>query len=345
MEILSLKSVLLYQLGRSLLGEAKADAIRFNDFLYASTKSRSALDKPSMQKLLDWYEIPLQRKQQTLQSTSQVLYVSALPQAIASSSCTIRGAAASASWKEVVNRLNQSRYNSKAKLTSKQRFCSFPILSIETLLWLEFEIETQKAGWIAFNLTKKGIDKWLQTLCLPPSRPALRRRNRPTTNASQVERFDPSTAELLWQAQYTYTCCIQLESRQSPSINRALKEEPLEQTACDRSYHPATGPQHDHSAEVSLIRALIDTSDSLFWIPYRRPTQQYLLLLKRVSPLCRAFEHFRRACLSGFKPSEVASAAPAIAQQTQHARLIRATKNTLKVLLEEHLCEQAPKKL
>ena len=335
MKILSLKSVLLYQLGRTLLCRSKANEICFTDFLHQLDDGNSACNQESYERLIDWREIPLKRKQSKHPNTSQILYVSALPQVLAASSQVRVGTNPETFLKTVVNRLDQSRSNLKTKSIDKQAICSDRTLPIEARLWLEFEIETQRSGWVGLSLTEKGQSDWLNFIQAQPFS-SSRGGNRLSTNSRRSPALQSksnslsnrltshSVAQMLWQVQYAHACCARLLAGFS---------EPAKTAPADLQ------PQSLSCTSQSLVRNLIDTADSLFWIPYRWPTQQYLLLLKRAMPLCQAFELFYRSCewhdRSPRERGEKAAIAPPKA-------LVSATQNILKVLLEEHLGEKAP---
>ena len=418
---LSLKSVLLYQLGRALLSDSKADEVCFFDFLHAVSKENSVTCSASNKKIVDWCKIPLKEKRQKSKNTSQILYISALPQAMSAFE-RVEARQNSADFSQVIaNRLNQSRFQLKEKLANEQSRCSSYLLSIEAQLWLEFEIETQKSGCITFCLSPQGLGQWLQHLQPRPSAAAppdaiTSPADALVSSATQPEKFSTLkqfskketarekesvkeaapfqlgqypvnhylvehrpvehrpvehrsvehypiehhpkqgaaqrewTTRLLWQAQYTYACCARIEREYIAKGNAerlALQEDAdclnaghrFEQMDCEywqNEYAQSTPAVH------LLVCTLVNTSDSLFWIPYRWPTQQYLLLLERASLLCQAFEQFYRVCLCGSQHPYVASKTPAIAHRLPHQILIRATKTTLKCLLQEHLGEKAP---
>ena len=383
MKILSLKSVLLYQLGSALLSDSKADEVSFFDFLQATCEGGSAAQLANNKKIVDWCEIPLKEKQQQSKNVSQILYVSALPQAISALSQVEAGRNPLALSQVVVNRLNQSRFNLKEKLTNKRAFCSSYSLSIEAQLWLEFEIGTQKLGWITFCLSHQGLCRWLQHIQSPLQADILSATVNSATDvlapsitrpeqfykektSSQLEPFSMGhgstrdmakdtaqkelTDRLLWQAQYTYACCARLErehAAKGDAERLALRED-----GSDRSADYLLGQMHcdDWQSEYAqsspaarlLICTLVNTSDSLFWIPYRWPTQQYLLLLERAKLLCQAFEQFYRVCLCGSQHPYLAPKTSAIAHKPLNQILVRATKNILECLLQEHLGEKAP---
>ena len=386
MKTLSLESVLLYQLGSVLLSDLsdlKADEICFFDFLHAVSKENIFTCSASNQKIADWCKIPLRKKQQKSKNTSQILYVSALPQAISALGRVEAGQNPSVLSQVIVNRLNQSRFYLKKKLTNERALCSSYSLSIEAQLWLEFEIETQKSGWITFCLSHQGLGQWLrhlqprlqadtlsesvnsptddlasnalasditrleqfskrEALLSPP-------RQYPTErNATQERAQKEAVDRLLWQAQYTYACCARIEREYVAKANaeRFARQKDVgylfEQIPCEYWQNEyALSPPAVHS----LVYALVDMSDSLFWIPYRWPTQQYLLLLERAKLLCQAFEQFYRVCLCGLQHPYVASKVPAIAHKLLSQILVKATKSMLECLLQEHLGEKAPEHL
>lgn len=330
MEILSLKSVLLYQLGKALVCDSDTNAICFTDFLRKPGKSASDARSVASKEILDWREIPLTKKQQT----PQILYVSPLPQTLVAFGQAIAGADPSAPMQAIANRLDQSHSNLELNRTNEQTLCLDQRLSIEAQLWLEFKIETQKPGWIAFCLSEKGLNRWLQHLQTQPLSTA---KTSATVQSAQPLVAPPAAidlpiVEMLWQAQYTYACCARLLKR--------------EHTAKHHLSAPNSQRQRQrHAAERSLVHNLVDTADSLFWIPYRWPTQQYLLLLKRVMPLCQSFERFYSVRLCESEGPYAVLNSQEVAERSLHWSLVSATKNILKVLLEVHLGESAPEQL
>ena len=411
-KILSLKSVLLYQLGRALLCDSKADEVSFLNFLDLAANEARAVYTTDNKRIVDWCKIPLRKRQQKPQKASQILYISALPKAMPILGQAKAGADPSALSQAFVNRLNQSRSNLKAKLINNQMFCSQQTLSVDAQLWLEFEIETQKAGWLTFCLPNQSIDRWLQHLrsqSLNQSQtndatyPFVSSATQPqyglqpfATKAGPSNQLasyptkgvvsDDSTALLLWQAQYAHACCARLErdyldkdyldkakidraKLDRPKLDRAnfakaldratrnatSRERPLlwdvdriSKQVCGESYQDKpcqNEPCQPPLAAHLLVRTLVDTSDSLFWIPYRWPTQQYLLLLKLVKPLCQAFEQFYRVCLCGSQQPYVETKPSATEYKMQQQILVSATKNVLKCLLEEYLGEKAPEQI
>ena len=339
MKILSLKSVLLYQLGRTLVCDSEANATCFTDFLQKSGKDASNARLCEINKTLDWREIPLKRKQKT----PQILYVSPLPQTLAAFNSGAVGVDPSAPTQTIAKRLNQSHSNLKLKRTNEQALCSDQTSSIEAQLWLEFEIETQRPGWLAFCLSEKGFDRWLQHWQTQPhsiAKISIVSQNFRLGAASTA--MDDSIAKMLWQAQYTYASCARLLEKErivKKAAEMAVKKSPLRKNLEQESHSLLFAPTR------SLVHTLIDTADSLFWIPYRWPDRQYLMLLKHVMPLCQAFERFHRVCLCELGRPYAVLNSQEVAERSQQWRLVSATKNILKDLLELYLGELAPEQL
>jgi len=340
-KILSLKSVLLYQLDRTLVCDFESNVNCFTNFLRKAEKGTRGTCSAGSKETFGWRKIPLQRKQKT----SQILYVSPLPQALSSLGQVNAGADPSPPMQTIINRLNQSHSNLELKRTNKQTLCPDQTLFIESQLWLEFKIETQKPGWIAFCLSEKGLNRWLRHLKTQPSsdsRAATVASHRPQSPLA----LDAATTQMLWQTQYAHACCARL-LRQSRVVDEK-RAKGIAQCESVRESHSRAhrwnlqGPLQRSSADLLLVHTLIDTADSLFWIPYQWPTQQYLLLLKGVMPLCQAFERFYRVCLCGSVQYYGVLNSQEIAERSHQQTLINATKNILKVLLEDHLGEQAP---
>ncbi len=330
MKILSLKSVLLYRVGRTLVCDSEANVICFTDFLQKPGKDDSGGRSGGNKKILNWREIPLRKKQKT----SQILYVSPLPQTLVACDLVTAGSDPSAPMRAIANRLNQSHSNLRLKRTNEQTLCPDQTLSIEAQLWLEFEIETKTPGWIAFDLSEKGLDLWLQHLQTQPisaSKTNIASQNRQSLAASPAV-IDVPIVEMLWQAQYTYACCARLLEKECAAQHH-------------RSGSSCLRQRQRHETKQALIHALVDMADSLFWIPYRWPAQQYLLLLKHAMPLCHAFERFHGVCLCESKRPYADLNSQEVAERSLSWSLISATKNILKVLLEVHLGEFAPDQL
>ena len=328
MKILSLKSVLLYQLGDILFSDDKTNSICFIDFLHDLAKSSSETSLSERKESASWRKIPIKKKRHRSQNASRSLYILALPQTPTAFSQGAVGTNPSDPFQAVVNRLNHARSNLKLKLINKQALCSAQTLPIEARLWLEFEIETQKPGWIAFNLSEKGLNIWLHRLC---KQSVWSTPSQPTAIKPAV--VDSSTHQLLWQVQYTHACCTRLLARDCIANPSSSASKQIHR------FWP------DDDAARSLVHTLMDTADALFWIPYQWPAQQYLLLLKRAAPLCQAFEHFHRVCLCESWQPYAELKEEAIALETHPQHLIVATRNILKVLLQERLGEIAPEKL
>ena len=323
----SLKHVLLNQLEKALSRNYEDNDVCFTDFSQKQNNTSDAIQatEDETDRLIDRFQstnppqIPLHKKQ----NIAPVLYTSALPQRWAASGYPSVSKTPSEASEKLVAILEQAR----SSLSSSQR------LSIEAQLWLEFQIETHRPGWIAFRLTPAGVNQWLTYLSKASPAPLFERAKRtpqiPTVGCSGLS--TQPLAELLWQAQYTHACCCRLLRQVQPPWPQPEKED------AKSSFHTLQ--------EQRLLHALVNTADDLFWIPYRWPTQQYLLLLKSSAPLCQAFERF---CRTGFNSLAQQSAIHHSQVEPTRSRffiLILATQNLLKVLLEEHLGEPAPERL
>lgn len=360
MNILSLKSILLHQIGAALSCKYEENAISFTEFLQSLPGEVDPVFKTTAGQSIEWRKIPLQKKQ----NVDAVLYTSALPQRLAAFGQTEAASAPSAIYHQLVNTLDQSRSNSKLKLIDRQRVNSPQTSLSTTKLWLDFEIETHKPGWIAFRLSPTGVVQWLgclQAIGSPDielvesalASPALEK-----TGSKLSSNIDAQTVRMLWQAQYAYACCCRLlRSRQTaaglasadPLIAKAqaclLADWPGQATGQLSDKQPENRAAKQTLQEQGLLQALVSTADDLFWIPYRWPDQQYLLLLKRSALLCQAFEDFYRIHSRTFKGDGAIAHPQSKTQRSHQFALVCATRNVLKVLLQKHLGVRAPERL
>lgn len=148
---------------------------------------------------------------------------------------------------------------------------------------------------------------------------------------------DPS----LWQVQYTHARCCSL-LRLWADICPAAREKHPQPAVVPWMSDEYPQLRLDTPQDQDLIQALIETADSLFWIPYRWPDRQYSLLLRASAQLCQSFETFYKTRLSGF--GQVSSSAAAATYRLFQARfaLVAATKSILKHLLSSHFDARSP---
>ena len=343
MNILSLKSILLYQLERVSLDNYEENAVSFIEFLQKQRNDASTASEAGDNLLIDLPRIPLQSKQKT----GSILYTSALPQVLASSSLTGAKADPSDISKQLVDRLEQSRSNLTSKITNRQAVEPLQISSAVAELWLEFEIETQKPGWIAFRVTRSGIEKWLDCLQRLEISELERSSQRPPAFdklSPRPQRYPSNevSVQMLWQAQYAHACCCRLLRQCRKQAFSAAQSDRIGQTPSSASQ---SGSLLSTDRAEALLQALVSTADSLFWIPYRWPNQQYQLLLKHSAALCQAFERFYGVRLCEFEWRGAIASNLDNTLSLRQLSLVAATKNVLKVLLEENFGVPAPEQL
>ena len=338
----SLKYVLLNQLEKALLQNYEENAVCFTDFLQKTSNVCNAVDASDemlrdQYTSIDWRQLPLKKKQNIV----PILYTSALLQRLTALGFVTVNETPLAASEQFVRRLEQARAALKSKLLGEQSDSLQPPLSVEARLWLEFQIETHRPGWLAFRLTPAGVYQWLTHLSdsSPDASTGKAQMLQPRISQDfDIERSNQQAVELLWQAQYTHACCCRL-LRQCP-------QQPLPDCEDEnRSFQTFQARYSERFSGQSLLHTLVSTADDLFWIPYRWPTRQYLLLLKSVAPLCQSFERFCRTDFSGFTQHSSADSLQGEAMRSRSLTLIKATQKVLKVLLEERLGEIAPEQL
>ncbi len=368
MMVLPLQATLLYWLHRAILGDCEEEAGGFTHFLQID---RTPLyfwvhSNPTISLLTNssWRKIPLQKKR----NTPVVLYISAMPQRLLSSRNLLPLLASFKSIEE------PSTESSQQMVDRLKRFRSHSIKgerdhkggdrTLLCQLWHEFQIETQRPGWLAFRLSDHGICLWLNQLfrlrCDDNFMPAVVQSNlsdvasfataTSVTAISATATFTDSACQpaslepALWQVQYTHArCCtlLRLWKQTHPEF-----ADPVMTAANAPAFDLATLLGMTPHVSAALIHSLIETADDLFWIPYRSPSQQYFLLLKRAGQLCQLFEAFYSTRLSGFgrlcPSSPCESGAAAIGEFQSGFYLATATKNVLELLLCRYLGAAAP---
>lgn len=385
MTILSLKATLLYWLHQAFLEDGEEEPGSFISFLQTDNSQGRFLRsfEPTISALTNpiWQNIPLQKKQ----NEADILYVSAMPQRLLQGHDSVSLLAALKGIEEPFKAISHQTVD-RPKKTGFQSINCEPdhkdnARSLRFQLWAEFQIETQRPGWIAFRLCNRGIGLWLdqlpRLLCnsnstISPDLPTLTNASFHTASASSVSSFcigavanvesvadsiaDPMADSvfrqradaMLWQVQYTHARCCTL-MRLWQSICGELSESSTAEAAFDSVRSLQMSAHMTVTSEARLIHALIETTDDLFWIPYRWPSQQYFLLLKRAAQLCQSFDVFYAARLSGFGQLSHASSAADSAAMSYEFRfgfyLTAATENILKVLLCSYLSAEAPAEL
>ena len=315
-----------------------------------------------------WQNIPLKKTRQL----KDITYISALPQWLLANSYSKpllnRSKRAEKTLEEtalkIVSAFKKIRFKSIASEPDHKTIQYLQALSNDYPLWLrlgaQFQIETQQLGCLSIRLSNDGISQWLQQVNasvltdsarydLPPANPCS------LASAATAVVMSDAIQQQLWQAQYAHArCCSLLSLWQQFSLpdlstiaHARLSEYVAHLLASSQSVQRGRGASR--CAEAQLIHALISTADDMFWIPYRFPSKQYLLLLKSVTQLCKAFEGFYSAQLSGFgQISDVdnESMRSHISSLWQAKfYLVLTTKNILEALLTRHLHSRAPAEL
>ncbi|MGB3295038.1 MAG: hypothetical protein WBB01_18810 [Phormidesmis sp.] len=336
MTVLSLKGILmsfLHWFSTSEYGALREDLTRP---LQSATKLPCALSQLNPTQYLDsdidWQTISIIQKQ----DASSVLYISALPQKLAEKYNPKKGLTLLAISQQTVQQLNQARQK-----LSRNNLCALADKSLDSILscqlWREFEIETQRPGWISFHLSNRGVALWLQhvqqdLLCLPAAGSHQDRLH------LAGQRLTHAETNAVWQMQYTYArCCTLLKLWQETQSDLPASTDLSWLT--DSHQLRVSAPQ-----ALQLIQTLIATADDVFWIPYRWPDRQYALLLKRAARLCQSFDGFYRGCLYGFSQGS-STAGPLEKQFKARFGLVAATRNLLRVLLCEHFEAPSPASL
>lgn len=368
--IISLKSSLLYCLVNFFESNYEEELDSFINFLYAK-KSSVRSGRSSVRPLpIRWEKIPLQQKQ----TTASILYISALPQMIVRHQCLDLDSSNSlqSATEQLAARLNEFQLAT----VNSQLPCASSPLAFVARLWPEFKIKADRSGWITFQLSDEGLSYWLSHLQMPikmsseTAQKTIRETIQKTTSATAKKLPEPlskplltpalektfkagevysqskvlkkiAVEEHLWLLQHTFARCNsylkQAHSHQLDCLGEANQNEPV---AIAQLFGPATA----QSAQA-LIQELVRTTDTMFWIPYRCPAEQYIFLLKQASLLCRSFQYFYGDCLP--QHSWFASLPSPCQEAARHSQLavVLAVRNTLKTLLERCFQATAPESL
>ncbi|MEO0885716.1 MAG: hypothetical protein AAFY54_07225 [Cyanobacteria bacterium J06648_10] len=365
-EIIGIKSILLYWLNCFLSSEYKEKRKSFTDFSHNSKEfSDSCTQADEHVKTstnVDWSKIPLQKRP----TENSVLYTSALPQIFSIDNVSLTATSQKVKPQQIVNQLNQFQRQSSEQYLSAEE----SILHFLSTLWQAFEISGDRAGWISFRLSENGITKWLEhiiqndpvcethhTLVIhqlsanyPISPSASGSQKKPPKKPQKSRNIRSPFIETgahhqqLWQAQHTYARCCSFIHRGTHGGARTAHYA-SESIHADET--PAGLNQRQRSpSSQQLVQQLVEISDDMFWIPYRYPSKQYLLLLKSMTKLCQAFERFQREDLPGFShdgySEQLHSHAPPV---ITHLGLVVATRNILKPLLQSVFQTVAPEVL
>lgn len=161
--VLSLKGTLLYYLSKVLPGRCEVDVFSFINFLHLDRSRSDSVHRINSASFVDrqrcWQQIPLQKKQQM----TAALYTSAIPQMLAKSPQFVELPSLTEVSRQTANQLNQLQLKT---LDSELDHKNYD-LSLLPQLWSEFEIETQRPGWVSFRLSEVGTSLWLQQFLQP----------------------------------------------------------------------------------------------------------------------------------------------------------------------------------
>lgn len=154
MKILSLKGVLLRCLEQVLFSNREEKITSFTNFSQKVENDPYFFFKSALKPSIRWRKIPLQKKE----TASQILYTSALPQLWASNHSSNKDLSIAAFSEEVARQLSRIRFKA---ISGDLDHLGCPTCLISKL-WDEFQISTQRPGWISWELSSKGIDIWIQ---------------------------------------------------------------------------------------------------------------------------------------------------------------------------------------
>ncbi len=351
----------MYCLNRVLFSKCEAVSTSFTKFLQASRTQFELLPQADPTRLHpdslstsaprreSWRKVPLQRKQ----TVKDILYTSALPQMLFSK------IAPEDTWNflEFSECLTKQLRKRGFELTNCEPDHRGEDIALRWLLWNEFVIETQRPGWITFRLSEAGLDLWLKRCINCNDEGNLLSHYSKAESPIVDDILEPKPVqgelisdELTWQMQYTYTqCCrlLRLWEQVHFYTDGSL--------VADSTMFPdgaslwLAADQSQMQIVQQLIAIIDDMAEALFWIPYRLPSKQYFLLLKRASQLCQSFDLFCRTCLSGFPQHTTSPLAGATADipNEYHARfyLVAVIKDVLKALLHQYFNLEAPASL
>ena len=374
MEVVTLKSTLLYYLNHFLTIEYKEEDGNFIDFLHDRKAQSSSEIANHQTQASNWRQIPL-KKQQT---DTEVLYTTALPHLLkqglrAQNDLTHRDL----SFQEITLRFTNQLQIFQLKPWVNDPLFTEKTLSVLSNLWKAFKIESERPGQISFRLSSQGVCLWINqlqntrqmaetnhTLFIrkgpfksvqnPTYRTAV---NRP--NPQLLKRGHECTKlqreQIVWQAQYTYArCCSLMRHWYALRTGESTCQSSIAQSSIAQSFIVL---ESQSCQTRQLIQVLVETADDIAWVPVRHPDNQYLLLLKRAEKLYRAFDQFHK--VSAFVPSTSMSHTaneantfndadgkqPPIPQLPLYLTLVSSTRSLLKVLLNDSLREAAPEQL
>jgi len=151
--ILSLKGILLYYLEQFLFSECEKTEKSFTNLSHNSNCSTSNPYETAEIAPIKWDKIPLKKHP----TDSGILYTSALPKLLAATEDSQQTLADRNRNYSIDIRLSHfqttNANNQKNDLNSE--------LSFLMMIWAEFQIRTQRTGWLSFELSNEGIAHWL----------------------------------------------------------------------------------------------------------------------------------------------------------------------------------------
>lgn len=373
MTILSLKGTLLYWLEQFLMSECEKQESSFTNFSHNSNCSppipykvsqNSAANAP-VKRHIAWHDIPLKHHNADL----AVLYTSALPQLLATGANSERILQDKKSIDDVPIRL------SRFQLTNKNNQGNYldNDLGFLSEICSEFQIRTQRLGWLTFQLSNQGIANWLRQIQLQSMTKDKNHTfviNKPTLStdelSSQTSLLQRLFVDTFMNAPVIKITSVTRSQKQFDAVSNNDKPDEVHRWLWQSQYtyarcrsllrywpHAANANWLDAKNQLHfqqledwrLLQSLVATVDAMFWIPYRCPTNQYFLLLKSSSQLCQAFDAFYRTRLAGFAPALADLSEPLQLQTQARFGLVLVTQRILKTLLEQYLEAIAPESL
>lgn len=267
MPILSLKGVLLGCLDQSIFSLCKEDSPDFTNFLHNPIDNFYFLSKNVLSASAHWRNIPLEKKKKS----TDILYVSALPQLLASYQNNSRYKTLTQISDRLVSQLRQVRFEVDQSDLDHQG----DRLHLMSQLWDEFKIETRRAGWITFHLSKKGIEIWMnqsQNFLHSPKKYETGSLNLTAQSQFDLAQLHPSQSNL---ADQDHTVLDAEENAKAPFegavVPGATLTEPLENSAIQCFQDPGRSPSDPSVTPTPANAPCEDLSEG----PARGEMQRY----------------------------------------------------------------------